>query len=267
MDKVKATVLSLMLTCAIFDFVGCMSTDSIEGYTADKIESITSIKKIASKVNIDYRIYLPLDLEESNLLKFGELPLLVYLHGENHVDGVDEGLQKIIEYIDGEKNRAVLFAPICPKGSTWNDKSILLLVNYMVVAFTNSELVDDNRVYLTGFGDGGLGAWTYALSYPESITTVAPVCGGFPAWKTTPTPYVPEKVKYLNMWAVHYLADRSVTSDMSKKIIGQIWSKSTGLARYTEFIDGGHTAEIYGNRKFLGWIFASRRSYSTDNTK
>ena len=251
-------VFAFLLASSTAIITGCASSEkNITGYSKEKIEEVTSF---VAKSPLTYRMYFPLDMDQNDPLKFGKLSLCVYLH-DKHTDP-SVGLDCILAYVNDNKIKTVVVAPLCHDDIDWYDRESLVYLEYLINTLSRSWLIDEDRVYLTGFGSGGLGVWEYALRYPGTVTTIAPVCGGVSIMKTTKTPVVPEQFYHLNIWAVHYLDDRVVSSDLSKKIVGQVWAKSVGLAKFTEIVNGGHTADIYSNPAFLGWIFNTKRSYA-----
>jgi hypothetical protein len=71
----------------------------------------------------------------------------------------------------------VVIAPQCPQGQSW-DK---ILVQRAAAAAIDSLLadlaVDPQRLYLTGSGAGGTGAWQLAAQMRGRFAAVAPICG------------------------------------------------------------------------------------------
>ena len=248
----------IMMTAAIaLIAVGCATSDTVKGYSDKKIDEVTSVIESAP---IPYRMYLPLNMDPDNPARDGQLPLCIYLHDKQ--SPTTEGLDKLLAYVDSEQVPAMVIAPICPSTSDWTDNDILSFLHEIISALSDSWLIDPNRVYLTGFGSGGLGTWHYALEYPKSLSTIAPVCGGVSVNKTTPIPTVNLETCDLNIWVIHYIDDKVVSPDFSKKVMSNVWAKSVGCSRFTEYDQGGHTADIYGNKKFLRWLFNTRRSYA-----
>ena len=249
----KKFIALVVLECCL---VGCMTYDTIRGYSDNKVDKITSL---ITNDCIRYRLYFPTDLTQENMLKYGKLPVLIYLHDKN--EGPFVGLDKIMSYVHDGNVPAMVVAPICPDGTDWTNGRVIIALNRVLSPLISQDyLIDTNRVYMTGFGSGGQGAWSYARTYPTQLTTVAPVCGGVSPMRTTPKIIVTDEVRDLNIWAVDYVDDRLATTDMSKMIMSQLWAKNVGLARYSMLLHGGHTDAIYSDPIFLGWIFGTRRS-------
>ena len=249
----KKFIALVALGCCL---VGCMTNDVVKGYSNNKVDELTSL---VTKDEISYRLYFPTDLTEGNMMKYGKLPVLIYLHDKNA--GPFVGLDKIMSYVHGSKVPVMVVAPVCPDNTNWSTVDTLDKLHAIIESLLEKDyLIDTNRVYLTGFGSGGFGAWRYACYYPTQLTTVAPVCGGCAPTVQTPRIIVKSEIRNLNVWAVDYADDRQATTDMSKMIMCQLWAENVGLARYSMLLHGGHTDAIYSDPTFLGWIFGTRRS-------
>lgn len=254
MTKILKMLPLVVLTgCAMFNQSDPYSLDKL----VDKTESAVSI--INDDQSLDYRIYAP-------KLVDGEVyPVCIFLHDSdecntNNVDQMRVAFGDIVRYIEENDTPAVVVAPKCPDGKTWSDDDVIDLIDAYIGQLTRNKYVDTERIYLTGFGMGGEGVWNYALSAPDRVATIAPVCGGTLATKQTPTPGIPLELSDVNIWAIHYVDDRVRTSDLSKKILSGIWTQNTGLSKITEFPSGGHTARIYTDPAFMGWLFSTKRS-------
>ena len=149
---------------------------------------------------------------------------------------------------------------IVPYGTNDNERAMLSLgvEDYLTNRLKDGRTaIDPRRIYVTGFGKGGYEAWKFTLENTELVSTVAPVCGGPDAGKGYRDPDVPVAMTDINVWAIQYVDDPVVNNDYAKKIVTAIWTQNLGLARITEFLEGGHTPEIYKNRVFLDWIFGT----------
>ena len=252
----------LSLAALLLCLTGCITS---EPANKDVIDLTTTAILANGETHLTYRVFTPSKTD-------GKCPVCIYLHddsgiGTNNVDQLDDGANAIVRYVKNEAISAYVIIPQCPPGKQWKDEDILILLDELIITYVGRSNTDEKRVYLTGFGMGGEGAWMYALTFPDRISTVVPVCGGALAMRSTADPDVPIELADVNIWAIHYLDDRVRTADLSKKIISGIWTQNVGLAKMTEFISGGHTADIYKNDKFMGWLFATRRATEESENK
>lgn len=243
------------LTCCL---AGCLTSDKVSGYSSKEVDKVMSI--VVNDECLSYRLYFPLDMDENDPLRDGKLSLCVFLH--DRMSGAFVGLDKIVAYVNDNHVKAAVLAPILPNGADWSDSDIIQHLNTTIqdILLKGTNLIDPNRVYLTGFGSGGRGVWTYALAHPEVPATIAPVCGGYLAIRTTKYPAVSDKFDYMNIWAIDYIDNRHTTTDLAKSIMSQVWSHNIALARYSVIPHGGFTDDIYSDMSFLGWIFNTRRA-------
>jgi predicted peptidase len=251
-------MLGLVMMVAL---AGCI-TRQPDHYSLDKLVGLTesSVSIVGTSDTLDYRIYAP-------KLTDGEVyPICIFLHNSseintNNIDQMRVGFGDIVKYTIESDTPAIIIAPNCPEGKSWTDNDVVDVLDGFIGNLLNNKYTDKERIYLTGFGMGGEGVWSYILSAPDRVSTVAPVCGGTLATKTTPTPDIPLELSDVNIWAIHYLDDRVRTSDLSKKILSGVWTQSTGLSKLTEFPGGGHSANIYSDPDFMGWLFSTKRSH------
>jgi poly(3-hydroxybutyrate) depolymerase len=108
-------------------------------------------------------------------------PLLVYLHG-----GVSrpEIIEEPEEYIKespllplAETKGYIILFPLGQGGATWWDSvgvsNVLLQVRKTKKIFN----IDDSRVYMTGFSDGGSGSFFFAMCQPTDFAAFLPLNG------------------------------------------------------------------------------------------
>lgn len=251
---------NLSILCMLVSLSGCMMSQT-EHYSVNQLVSITETAThiVNDSESLDYRIYSP-KIEKGKVY-----PVCVFLHDStesntNNIDQMRVAFGDIVKFTQDNNVPAIVIAPLCPEGKTWSDGDVVDYLDSFIGRLANNEYTDQERIYLTGFGMGGEGVWSYVLSAPDRIATIAPVCGGCLATKTTPEPGVPIELQDVNIWAIHYVDDRVRTSDLSKKILSGVWTQSTALSKITEFPRGGHTASIYSDPEFMGWLFSTKRA-------
>ena len=124
-------------------------------------------------------------------------PLILFLHGigERGRGGADLGrvaawgLPKFRKQgwplIDGAFPFLVV-APQCPPDITWCDDEMLDALNHLVDDLVETDRADPDRLYLTGFSMGGIGAFCLALRRPDRFAAIATVCGRCPTPEALP---------------------------------------------------------------------------------
>lgn len=108
-------------------------------------------------------------------------PLLVYLHG-----GVSrpEIIEKPKEYIENspflplaETRGYIILFPLGQGGATWWDSVGVSNILSQVRKTKKIFNIDDNRVYMTGFSDGGSGSFFFAMCQPTDFAAFLPLNG------------------------------------------------------------------------------------------
>lgn len=124
-------------------------------------------------------------------------PMILFLHGigERGRGGAELdrvaawGLPKFLRrrkpLFDGAFPFLVV-APQCPPENTWCDKEILAALDRLVEDLVDTERADPDRLCLTGFSMGGIGAFCLALLHPDRFAAVATVCGRCPTPEALP---------------------------------------------------------------------------------
>ena len=158
----KRLCLMLML---VGSMVGCITTGPSN---KDVIESTETGIGGAPDLTLSMRIYLP-TVEEGK-----KYPLCIYLHdtggvGTDGLSNLDDGANNLVRYVKSSDTPSFILIPQCPKGKEWKDEDVMVSLNEILTIWLQKEEVDKDRVYLTGFGMGGEGAWFYALEFPDEI--------------------------------------------------------------------------------------------------
>jgi len=109
-------------------------------------------------------------------------PLLVYLHGSVNRRELTEEPETFIKEspfikLADEHGNIILF-PLGQDGATWWDSVGILNVLQQIRITKQKFNIDDNRVFMTGFSDGGSGSFLFALCYPTDLAGFLP-CNGF----------------------------------------------------------------------------------------
>jgi dienelactone hydrolase len=187
-------------------------------------------------------------------------PLLVCLHGAGECgnDNIRQlaALPALLSREDlQDRFRCFVVAPQCPSDRHW--VNALDDLAGLIEQIRDTEPVDAERIYLTGFSMGGFGAWALAAQRPELFAAVVPIAGG------GDLAAVP-RLAGLPIWAVHGDADQVVRCEESRRLIEAI-EAAGGSARYSELrgIDHqGAALEVYSaDSEILAWMFSQRKRW------
>lgn len=123
-----------------------------------------------------YFLYVPAQYDHRT-----KTPLLVYLHGlVNREELMSDAVEFIKElpFTDlAEQRGYILLVPLGQYGATWWDS---VGINNVLQQIRNTKQefnIDDDRVYLTGFSDGGSGSFFFAMYYPSYFAGFLPLNG------------------------------------------------------------------------------------------
>jgi len=123
-----------------------------------------------------YVVYLPPAYDPSR-----PTPLLVYLHGgvsRIHMPEDPLGYANQNPYLGlaQEQGWAVIF-PMGQEGATWWDKVGIENVLAQVRRMKTRYNIDDDRVWMSGFSDGGSGSFGFAMLRPTDFAAFVPLNG------------------------------------------------------------------------------------------
>lgn len=121
--------------------------------------------------------------------------------------------------------------------------------------------VDAERVYLIGASMGGYATWQLAMSLPERVAAIVPICGGGMYWNAG-------RLKEVPVWAFHGALDTTVLVEESEKMVNAV-NRKGGKAKLTIYPENGHNAwdDTYGNPKVYEWMLQHSLEGSETNTE
>jgi predicted esterase len=130
-------------------------------FILDKTTCIDNIER-------PYVVYIPNSYDPN-----APIPLVVYLHGSisrtNLIDNPIEWAGKNAFSEFAEQQGYILLFPFGQAGATWwDDVGISNILNLVRVA-KHKYNIDDNRVFLGGFSDGGSAAYLFAMAFPNDF--------------------------------------------------------------------------------------------------
>ena len=228
----------------------------------DSYGSITGLEKrykdsIHSN-GLPYHIYV-----SGNLKKGKKYPLVTFLHGYTDLTidthkGFPKGVWSlpIIQYDFPH----ILFVPrYRSNDDMWiqdNYRAMAIeALNDLIIEFnsnSNTPNIDENRLYLTGFSQGGMGTWSFIKHYPNKFAAAAPLSGFF---KGPQNKKEAEALKHIPIWIFNGDSDRGINgSRISYKALKAVESNVT----YHEYENQGHVIDdfAYFTTGFLDWMFS-----------
>lgn len=253
-SALAGVMLTGITAAATVDFSALQADNGVHVLEKMSAETFTD----ADGTVLNYRIYRSPAYDANNKSK--SAVLFVYLHGSGG-SGDDNELQikdqpALVNYLVSDSADTLLadlpyivIAPQCPKGAQWVDSPYnkgsysidetpvsvnLKAVHELIQSLIKTENVDKDNVMLSGISMGGYGTWDLALRYPETFSSIVPICGGGDPTKAA-------SLKDMRIWAFHCDGDKSVPVAGSRDMINAL--KEAGIdAKYTEFEIAGHNA-------------------------
>jgi predicted peptidase len=203
-----------------------------------------------------YALYLPPDLRKGQIYS-----LVVYLHGarQRGQDGrqqLTDGLAPVIA-ARVRSGKGVGFIALFPQSfsGSWTAKSEDgRLVVKVIASVKQSYPVDPDRVYLTGFAEGGKGVWSLAAMYPDLWAAIVPVGGRAGAGPAT-------SIKHLPCWCFQGASDTGPGLDEIRRTMNAL-RVAGGEARYTEYQGRGTNISLapYSDPGLFDWMLSQRRA-------
>lgn len=218
-------------------------------------------KKLSFKTAIDnstiinYLIYLP---EDYNNEPNKEYPLILFLHGGgesgNNIQKLKQiGPPKLIE--QGHSFPFIIASPQLPYNfaSRWRPD----LVDEVYEEIIKQFRIDKSRFYLTGASLGGAGTWTYAVTFPDKVAAIAPICG----WGNSSQAC---DMKDVPTWAFHGEKDKVIDIVASSHMVNAL-KKCGASPKFTIYPDVGHDAwtKAYSDPNLYQWLISQKKNKET----
>ncbi|MFO1338737.1 MAG: alpha/beta hydrolase-fold protein [Burkholderiaceae bacterium] len=180
-------------------------------------------------------------------------PLIVFLHGSgergSEIAKVKvHGLPKLIDA--GLKPPAIVVSPQCEDDQDWDPH----LLHGLLQSLRARWRVDPARVTATGLSMGGGGCWDWAMTYPDDLAGIAPVCGYGREMR------IP-RMRAVAVRAYHGEADTVVLPAEQKELVSAL-RMAGGRAELTLYPGVGHDAwnPAYADPGMLPWLLEQRRA-------
>jgi len=132
--------------------------------------------QINDTLNAPYVVYIPKGYDCKK-----QTPLIIYLHGGvSTVDFYDTPLEYaeqnyFTEY--AKMNNRIIVYPMANNETAWWNLTGINNIRAQIRKLKTQYNIDDNRIYLSGFSDGGSGSYHLALNAPDDFATFYPLNG------------------------------------------------------------------------------------------
>jgi predicted peptidase len=162
-------------------------------------------------------MYLPENYQEES-----QWPLIIYLHGAGAVgENIDSMVEEQSLPVMLENNPDFKFIVLSPQLPSGRWGKYIDLIDELLTHAAGSLPIDTNHLYLTGISLGGLGAWQYALAYPDRFAALAVVAGAPPSTSSA-NPNDLCSLKDLPIWIFHGEEDILVKPEPVKQMASEL---------------------------------------------
>ena len=208
---------------------------------------------------LPYHIYIPEKLEKNKAY-----PLVIFLHGYSDLSidthkGFPKGVWSL-PLVQTEHPHILLI----PRYRTFDDMWIQDNYRNMVIETIDDLIeeynlnvktpnIDINRLYLTGFSQGGMGTWNYIRNFPNKFAAAAPLSGFFEGPKNKEEADI---IKHIPIWIFNGDKDRGIEgSRLSYKMLVSVKARDIS---FHEYKDQGHVIDdfAYFTEGFMEWFFS-----------
>jgi predicted peptidase len=212
---------------------------------------------------LPYHLYVP-----GNIVAGEAYPLVVFLHGMTDTTlgahrGVPKGIWSLPFVQDPHPH-----VDFIPRHRTENDnwthdtyrEMVIQAIDDLIIAMngdSSSPNIDTDRVYLTGFSQGGMATWEYIRKYPDKFAAAAPLSGFFNGPQNESEA---REIIHIPVWIFNGSRDDGVEgSRISYQALKAAGARDV---RYHEYLDHGHVIDdiAYFSDGFMDWLFSQRRT-------
>jgi len=132
------------------------------------------LESIVEGVFWNFRIIAPSDASETN-----KRPLILNLHGGAlNISPEAHKSTNCLAEPAFEKLNGYIISPNSD-GHLWYEQQNQIQVSALIDLANSYLFVDENKVVVTGYSDGGTGSWFYAEYYPELFSAAIPMASSY----------------------------------------------------------------------------------------
>lgn len=206
----------------------------------------------SSGEEIIFWLYLPEEYDGSQTW-----PLILSLHGFL-------GFEPSLERVRGQSPPAyigpdvefpfIVISPQAPSGSwaLYHEP-----MDELIELLGESLSIDPDAQFITGLSAGAIGAWQWALAFPDRFNGLAPIAGGH---SFNPNDPVSENIcllKDLPVWVAHSEADREVSIESNRAVVMALEECGSTVTHFTAYTDLNHADSIsmaYAGPELYDWM-------------
>ena len=238
----------------------------------DSIGSIGNLESLyqhrTNANGLPYHLYVPAALKPGT-----KYPLVIFLHGwSDHTINTHKGFPKGVWSLPlvQAKHPHILFVPhYRSREDQWVHedyrKKVMAAVDDLAKELTPTPTtagIDIDRVYLTGFSQGGMGAWNNLKHEPKRFAAVCPLSG----FSYGPQNVAEAKaIRHVPIWIFNGDGDNGVGgSRLSYQMLKRAGAPDV---RYHEYKNCGHVIDdfAYFTEGFMDWLFAQKVKAAANN--
>jgi len=138
--------------------------------------------KMSDNTSWEMKIYFPKHAGNKNI------PVILALHwaggGNTYNDYANCLAIPALKHMD-----AILIIPSAD-GKKWIDTELEQKTIHFIRQIKHHWPIDGDKILITGFSNGGIGSWTYALNYPDLFCAAIPMAGSYTSDKIKVPTYV-----------------------------------------------------------------------------
>lgn len=195
--------------------------------------------RINDTLQAPYIVYIP-----ANYQCQSKTPLLVYLHGGV---GREEFIEDYMKHIQdntfvqfAEKNNWLMLFPMGNKDTAWWDLRGISNIKKQIRILKSNYNIDDDRIWITGFSDGGSASFHFALVDPNDFAAFYPLNGYISVGSmVTDTPVYLPNLMNRPVYAINTDLDRLYPSAKMKPLMELSLEAEANLL-YKEYFGIGH---------------------------
>jgi predicted esterase len=230
---------------------------SASGWVPDDVVQ----QEVREPASYNYLLFLP---RNRSLEVDGKLPLILFLHGIDALDGAvggpsdlgkvkKEGLPALLD--KNNEFPAIVVSPQCPASTEWYYEDIdnNALMNRLLDSLIQRYPVDPSRITITGLSMGGIGSWYFAMRNPTRFAAIVPIASRRESnWDVC-------TIKD-SVWAFHGADDSTVPLWKGEDVVNALRACG-GTPRFTVYPGVGHDCWTitYARQDLYEWIYLQKR--------
>src|SRR5262249_27581703 len=184
-----------------------------------------------------YHVYIPKGYDAAR-----KHPVIVQLHGGGSPANLLPGsgwTQMRADVKDADQYGWIQIIPLGQRGATWFDRVGMANVLAQLAAVKRRYNVDEDRVFVVGFSDGGSGALFMGLYYPTPWAGLVALSGSVAVAVPAPDEAFPANLSNRPVHAANGGLDPLYPSALQKMFIDQLRDQGARID-WTDYPESGH---------------------------